>query len=88
MTGVVLSFELCNKHSRPGIRPDFAVRLQRRFGLETPDGFFGCGAEIAVRRLAAEEFASAAVVAAVDQEQLGGLDGRAGGAAFEEREIN
>ena len=58
----------CRKKCRPGGRSDFAVRLQSRFGLEAPDGFFGGGAEVAVRGLAAEKLPAAAVVAAVDQD--------------------
>ena len=73
---------------RPGIRADLTVRLQSRFGLEAPDGFFGCGAEVAVRGLAPEELAAAAGIAAVDQEKLGGLDRGADGTAFEDWKVN
>ena len=75
----------CRKKCRPGGRSDFAVGFQCRFGLEAPDGFFGGGTEVAVRGLMAEELAAAAVIAAVDQEKLGGLHGGAGGIALEER---
>ena len=78
----------CRKKCRPGGRSDFAVRLQSRFGLEAPDGFFCCGAEVAVRGLAAEELPAAAGIAAVDQEKLGGLDRGADGSAFEDWKVN
>ena len=55
--------KLRRQQRRPGIPADFAVRLQSRFGLEAPDGFFGCGAEFTVRGLTAEEFAAAAGIA-------------------------
>ena len=65
----------CRKKCRPGGRSDFAVRLQCRFGLEAPDGFFCGGAEVAVRGLAVEELPAAAGVAMLDQERLGVFDG-------------
>ena len=48
----------CRQQRRPGIRADFAVRLQSRFGLEAPDGFFGCGAWLDERREGGTEAAT------------------------------
>ena len=56
----------------PSIRSDFTVWLQAVGSLESFNGLLGSRAEVSVRGLSAQEILTApAVIAPVDEEQLG-----------------